>query len=177
MQKQIFIPFLTCTVPEWNIRCLFLCIKWFCKLEYPDISCNDLIHTVRQRYIWYMFFLIWCARFHWFWARYSLKSVHQYLANTVHKSFGYLIPMPGQRFLSKATFASPIKPGYMETPPASQQDKQMQNLTSVAFLLASHLALSVEQCRTQVCSASASEVSVLFLLCRELFCLYTLSNL
>ena len=101
--------------------------------------------------------------------------------------------MLGQRFLSKATFASPIKPGIMETPPASQRDKQMQNLTSVAFLLARHLALSVEQCtlkltkmydsvskngilRTQVCSASASEVSVLFLLCRELFCLYTLSN-
>ena len=101
--------------------------------------------------------------------------------------------MLGQRFLSKATFASPIKPGIMETPPASQRDKQMQNLTSVAFLLARHLALSVEQCtlkltkiydsvnkngilRTQVCSASASEVSVLFLLCKELFCLYTLSN-
>ena len=115
--------------------------------------------------------------------------MHQYLANTVHKSFGYLIQMLGQRFLSKATFASPIKPGIMETPPASQRDKQMQNLTSVAFLLARHLALSVEQCtlkltkiydsvnkngilRTQVCSASASEVSVLFLLCKELFCLF-----
>ena len=97
--------------------------------------------------------------------------------------------MLGQRFLSKVIFSSPIKPGIMETPPASQQDKQMPKLTFVAFLLASHLGLSVEQwtlkltkiydsvskngiLRTKVCSASANKVRFLALQKAFLHCLF-----
>ena len=99
---------------------------------------------------------------------------HSTLANTVHKSFGYSIQILGQRVLSKAVFNSPIKPGIMETPPASQRDKQMQNfcrfLDGWSFGPFSWKVTKIYDSmskngilRTKVCSAS--EVSVLCLLC------------
>ena len=60
MQKQIFIPFWHVQFQNESYIVSFCVSKYFCKLEYPDMPCIDLIHTVKQRYIWYMFLDLLC---------------------------------------------------------------------------------------------------------------------